>query len=982
MSLWQGYRFHRLTQVLHDASADRERPEQAKDDTARSLLAALTGTHASLLAAGDPGAAVLTAWIRPGRDRQLHLVLGGRPYFPPATGHAGDGTRVARRSVLFPAGAAATDLPGHVVADLLAQFPFWVACSARSDALWATEERRAPKVPQRGAFDRHVAHLGEPFAWLVIAQPLLPAELQPELDALVGEILPLSRGEVSEAKRVALERKQARHRELSRSQNGGFWRVRVLAGGASAAAAAAAAAMLCAASDLHDLPYVLAPRPGTESLDAALRADGRDQQGNRTPFTASTELLVALTRPPARELPGVRLTQPHTFDVTPEHDGADPGAGLHLGAVLDEALAEVADLTLRTESLNRHAFVCGATGAGKSHTIRHLLEQASRARIPWLVIEPAKAEYALIAARLAELGQQVFVLRPNHPDRPPAGMNPLQPAAGFPLQTHVDLLRALFLASFEPFEPFPQILASALTRCYEECGWDLTLGEPVQPGHQPRYPTLDDLQRVAEATVNEIGYGPEVASNVRGFIKVRLASLRLGTTGSFFSSGHPIDFRALRERNVVLEIEDVGDDTDKAFFMGAVLMRLAEELRVASHAGTLAPGLAHLTVVEEAHRLLRRPAPGASGTAAHAVEMFAALLAEVRAYGEGLIIAEQIPSKLIPDVIKNTAVKIVHRLPAADDRESVGATMNLDEAQSRYLVTLRRGEGAAFADGMDHPVLVLVPPVKASPQPAAAIISELIGRRSATCGQECIGEPCTLRQMRAAQHLLRAEAWLVLWAELTILAHLASHPTPVPGAATLAAFRARAVPSRITDCAISHAVDDAVAVRSGSLLPVADPGELAAHVCAAIRRVLGGGDAGCGTDARRYVCPPYAWELIRDALATEDGAMDADAHGGGEPDLGPHPQTAEWERLYGRRIPGRTRAEQLAVVTSWPDADFGDMARRDAVVHGTRRPSAIESVLGAGTEGWAERLEAILDRFGGCSWPKLHLAPSTGMASE
>jgi hypothetical protein len=209
MSLWQGYRFHRLTQVLHDASADRERPEKALSDTTRSLLAALTGAHASLLAAGDPSAAVLTAWIRSSCDRQLHLLLGGRPYFPPATGYTDDGAQASRRAVLFPAGAAATDLPGQEVVDLLAQFPFWVACSGRSDALWVTEGPRAPKVPQRGAFDRHVAHLGEPFAWLVIAQPLLPAALQPELDALVGEILPLSGGQVSEAKRVGLERKQA-----------------------------------------------------------------------------------------------------------------------------------------------------------------------------------------------------------------------------------------------------------------------------------------------------------------------------------------------------------------------------------------------------------------------------------------------------------------------------------------------------------------------------------------------------------------------------------------------------------------------------------------------------------------------------------------------------------------------------------------------------------------------------------------------------
>jgi hypothetical protein len=150
---------------------------------------------------------------------------------------------------------------------------------------------------------------------------------------------------------------------------------------------------------------------------------------------------------------------------------------------------------------------------------------------------------------------------------------------------------------------------------------------------------------------------------VRGFVTVRISSIRFGTTGRFLDGGHPLDFGKLLESNVVLEIEDCGDDRDKAFLTGAVLIRLAEYLRMRHRAEGPAPArLRHLTVVEEAHRLLRQPPPGTgSGPAAHAVEMFAGLLAEIRAYGEGLIIAEQIPSKLIPDVIKNTAVKIVHR---------------------------------------------------------------------------------------------------------------------------------------------------------------------------------------------------------------------------------------------------------------------------------------------------------------------------------
>jgi DNA helicase HerA-like ATPase len=135
---------------------------------------------------------------------------------------------------------------------------------------------------------------------------------------------------------------------------------------------------------------------------------------------------------------------------------------------------------------------------------------------------------------------------------------------------------------------------------------------------------------------------------------------------------------------VVFEIEDAGDNRDKAFLMGAVLLRLTEYLRLRQRAeGPATRQLRHLTVVEEAHRLLRQPPPGSgAGPAAQAVEMFADMLAEIRAYGEGLIIAEQIPSKLIPDVIKNTAVKITHRLPAADDRDTVGATMNLHSLPS------------------------------------------------------------------------------------------------------------------------------------------------------------------------------------------------------------------------------------------------------------------------------------------------------------
>ncbi len=257
---------------------------------------------------------------------------------------------------------------------------------------------------------------------------------------------------------------------------------------------------------------------------------------------------------------------------------------------------------------------------------------------------------------------------------------------------------------------------------------------------QPAYPGLEDLQATAMAVVSEIGYGREVADNVRGFVTVRIGSLRTGTADRFLDGGHPLDFGALLDSNVVLEIEDAGDDRDKAFLMGAVLIRLTEHLRLRQRAeGPAAgPGLRHLTVIEEAHRLLRQPPPGTgNGPGAQSVEMFADLLAEVRAYGEGLVIVEQIPAKLIPDAIKNTAVKIVHRLPAADDREAVGATMNLTSVQSQYLVTLPPGDAAVHADGMDYPLLTRMPDggTREAAGPAATdSAGPVIGRRSPACG--------------------------------------------------------------------------------------------------------------------------------------------------------------------------------------------------------------------------------------------------------
>ncbi|HLK00277.1 MAG TPA: ATP-binding protein [Streptosporangiaceae bacterium] len=915
--------------------------EDAKDPGRAQRIAALT-------AAFHVRATVGFGWIRHCAGGPVQLVVAGDALV---------GSENDRETYLtLPAGARAQKLKSDGLAKLIAQFSSWRSVEGISAGPAAPETPADPPPPSLEECLLPV--WSSPFCYLVVAEALGEDELRREADeAARQQQVATADSERFPARAAAAAELSARHGELRRARAAGFWRVRVLAGGADDAAANRLAGLVCASIDLAGLPYTLTP------------AD-RTTEG----FLASTPLVAALTRPPQQEVPGVRLALRPEFDVTQESAGTREA--IALGEVLDRTGQAAGPLVLPRDSLNRHVFVTGATGSGKSQTIRALLEAASRAGIPWLVVEPAKAEYRLMAARMKDT--EVIRIRPGESDGVAAGLNPLEPAADgegnrFPLQTHADLVKALFIASFRAEEPFPQVLGATLSRVYEEAGWDLALGESMTGDPSPGYPTLTDLQRTAERVVNEVGYSQRVTDDVLGFIRVRLASLRLGTTGRFLEGGHQLDFSRLVATNAVLEIEDVGDDRDKAFLMGTVLIRLAEHLRMA-HRSRAAAGpdasavrLRHLTVVEEAHRLLRRPEQGAAGAADHAVEMFAGLLAEIRAYGEGLVIGEQIPGRLIPDVIKNTAVKIVHRLPAADDRDVVGATMNLTASQSRYLVTLRPGEAAVFSDGMDYPVLAAMPDgTEREASGSAETVSPvgIVQPRSVTCGADCVGRPCTLRDVRIAQRALDEYPGIRLWTELSVLAHLTGWPMPVPKTTLLSLLQM--MPSRLRDCAISHGVDDAVNARVGVIAGRVSPVGLASHVSTAIRARVARGSWLCQREEPRWLAPAYKWTLVLDALKAADRKT---------PGAGPHPRSAEWERIYGQAITGDTCARQVGTVQRWYDMGQRDAWEVRTVAFGIDAPSAIERAVGAIAEDddFEERLTGYLDQFIDCRWPRLYL---------
>jgi uncharacterized protein len=983
---------YRITEIPRRPDpGDIEAPRDQSSDPGRTqrLAALIAAYHVGADAKSNGHPALAIGWVRHHAGGPVQFLVAG-------SGLVGsqDGGDVL---LTLPGGARAQPLPRGALATLMSRLPRWRAIGAISDGLRpetgrSTAERLLGAPPSLE--ECLLAVWPGPFGWLLVAEPVGDGEIAD----IAGQVARREEQAASQADRfperaVQARRLHLRHAELRQGTSTGLWRVRLAAGGVDADAATRVAGLVCASADLADLPYAVVPAGGdARSLDELMQDTSPASAGGDTapsyPCYASTELVAALTRPPEREVPGVRLALRPDFDVTPEP--ATEREMIAVGEILDRNRRPAGPLGLPLASLNRHVFVCGATGAGKSQTVRALLEAATRAGIPWLVVEPAKAEYRLMAARLAAAAApaglagagdlkapEVVRIRPGESDAIAAGLNPLEPAPDatgrrFPLQTHADLVKALFIASFRSEEPFPQVLSAALTRVYEDAGWDMALSETIAADPNPSYPGLADLQRAAIRIVRGIGYSQRITDDVLGFIKVRLSSLRLGTTGRFLADGHQLDFGTLLGTNAVLEIEDVGDDSDKAFLMGTVLIRLAEHLRMehkARPAGEV--GLRHLTVIEEAHRLLRRPETAGSGSpggaAAHAVETFAGLLAEIRAYGEGLIIAEQIPGRLVQDVIKNTAVKITHRLPAADDRDAVGATMNMTRAQNRFLVTLPPGEAAVFADGMDYPVLARMPDGtgrETGAEAATVTPAGVVRPRSTTCGADCTGRPCTLRDMRVAQRALDEYPAIRLWAELSVLAHLTGWPMPVPATALLSLLQL--MPSRLRDCAISHGVDAAVSVRVPVIARRVSPVGLAAHVSTAIRARVSRGTWLCQREEPRWLAPAYQWTLVLDALKSADRKS---------PGAGPHPRSSEWERTYGQAMAGDTCARQVGIVQRWYDGAQRDAWEVRAVAFGVDHPSAAERAVGAAAEDddFEERLTGYLDQFVDCRWPRLYL---------
>jgi len=433
----------------------------------------------------------------------------------------------------------------------------------------------------------------------------------------------------------------------------------------------------------------------------------------------STEL-ATIVNVPQQEIPGIPMRDWSNFALSVPLATED---SIILGTLQDGLGRDLNPVTISSRALNCHTFVTGMTGYGKTNTcMKILLESHEKLKVPFLVIEPAKAEYRRLATALK--GKlRVYSVGGNSPL--PFRLNPFTPVPGIPLGRHIDLLKAVFNASFSMFAGMSYVLEEAILEVYTERGWNMYTSQNSFLSPRATFdersaltPCLQDLHDKIEVVLAHKKYGQEIHQNMGAALRARLRSLMIGNKGLMLNTRRSVPLENFFANPTVIELQNLGDDEEKAFVMALLLVLLYEyaEVRQRNLPTKFGGKLQHLTLVEEAHRLLQAApgftSPEIGNPRGKAVSMFTDMLAEMRAYGEGFIIADQIPTKLAPEILKNSNLKIVHRLAAPDDRQVTGSCINLTERQIRSLNNLAPGFAVIHDERISEAVLTKIHQVK------------------------------------------------------------------------------------------------------------------------------------------------------------------------------------------------------------------------------------------------------------------------------
>lgn len=414
---------------------------------------------------------------------------------------------------------------------------------------------------------------------------------------------------------------------------------------------------------------------------------------------------------PKKSVAGLPVVEMAEFGRSVVYENTPPKRTISFGSIYHMGVVEETRVDLDVDLLSSHCFITGSSGSGKSYATYQLLQCLLQNNVNILIIEPAKGEYKQVFGGLK--GIKIFTTDPNAYRI--LKINPFQFPDSIHILAHIEQLMQIFNASWPLYAAMPAILKQAVVEAYTKCGWDVQNSIWIPGICDHKYPVFADVLQILPTIINTSDYSADSKGDYKGALVTRVQSMTVGINGLIFKNSIGVDDSMLFDSNVVIDLSELGSDEAIALIMGVLIMKLNEyrkAQRKLNNKLSLNSGLMHVTVLEEAHNLLKRTSKEqdqeGSNMIGKSVEMISNSIKEMRTYGEGFVIIDQSPMAVDSSAIENTATKIIMNTPAKDACEELGSALSLSKEQTAELSRLNVGVAAVFQKGWLSPVLMKV----------------------------------------------------------------------------------------------------------------------------------------------------------------------------------------------------------------------------------------------------------------------------------
>jgi hypothetical protein len=419
-------------------------------------------------------------------------------------------------------------------------------------------------------------------------------------------------------------------------------------------------------------------------------------------------------------IPGVATHEELPTHFTTKQHSADRKA-IELGRVANSG----SSYYLPTDKLNAHCLIVGTNRHGKTTTSMQLLTQLwDKYKIPFLVIEPSKKEYRTLLGSSMGSALQIFTLGDEAIS--PLRLNPFEVLAGTKIETHIRRVSTCLLATMPLYPILPSLVLETLQMMYVRLGWGLS--DVVAGGDSRGFPTLAEFYFGFLSEVLRRGYKGEVENNLLSAGAGRIKPLLTGNTGRLFNTYSSFPFQDLLDKPTIIELNDLGHDQQAlaTLFILSNLRAYCENERESDE-------LKHVTLIEEAHRISARASEVnreiEANASSQASEFVAELLKEIGGYGEGIILADQVPTQLAYDALANTNTKIVHTLPGREDRDYVGGALRATQIQIDVIASMPAGRACVFVTGQTNVDFVDVTNLRQEQKLATSIRDDVVAQK-------------------------------------------------------------------------------------------------------------------------------------------------------------------------------------------------------------------------------------------------------------